>query len=910
MNFKVPLAALLSFALFTACSDGFFKTLMEGKNDSASAGSLKIAPATATIVVNSNLSLQATGGDGNYTFSLVGGSPGAFNSATKVYTAPASAGTATLQVTDGTGASAQAVLYITSTAAPDYRVAISPAPTFPSTGAGGANFTGSFKIENISAQAGVATLNWKVYISRSSQLDTTLDPIASSGTLAALGASSVSSLIPFSGTWPTAASTYYIIIVVSAVDDVSTANNQAISSGIAVTGAAAPAYSITSVSPLATALTQSASSITSQSLIIKNIGVGPGIYPITWAVYLLPKTTIGAQDTAIVSGTTPALNSALTVSVPFPGAVSYPSTPGTYYFVAKVSAFDDTAGTGTKVLASSPIIVSGPLYDVTAISATSGTTAGGAVSGNFTIRNDGNGNGASPVSWSVYASPTATLGAGDSLIASGTIPALTAGASASPTYSGTWPSVAGSYYIIATAQAADDATLGMLASGSPVAVAGPTYTVTAPIPLPTGNTAGGAVSGSFTVKNTGGGTGSSPVSWSVYASLNSTAAVTTGDTLIESGTTPALGPGLSSAPAPSYSGTWPTVAGSYYLKVKVQSSDDAPGGVFASGSPVTVVGPTYSVSGISSSGTAANGSVSGSFTITNTGIGSGSSLVSWSVYASLNTATFGSGATLIESGTTAALASGASSSPVAYTGSWPSVVGSYYIIVRVQAADAATVGTLATNSSVSVVGPTYTVTAVPQPMGSTAAGGTLSGTFTIQNTGGGNGSSSVSWSVFASPSATLGAGATLIVSGTTPALASGASSSPAYSGSWPSVAGSYYIIVRVHAADAAMIGTGVSTSQVTVAGPTYSVSGISWSGTAANSTVSGSFMITNNTGSGTGSSPISWSVFVSSNSTFGVGDILIASNSVTLSSSSTLAAGASSSPTYSGVWPTAGLYYI
>jgi hypothetical protein len=51
-------------------------------------------------------------------------------------------------------------------------------------------------------------------------------------------------------------------------------------------------------------------------------------------------------------------------------------------------------------------------------------------------------------------------------------------------------------------------------------------------------------------------------------------------------------------------------------------------------------------------------------------------------------------------------------------------------------------------------------------------------------------------------------------------------------------------------------------------------------------------------------------VFVSSNSTFGVGDILIASNSVTLSSSSTLAAGASSSPTYSGVWPTAGLYYI
>jgi hypothetical protein len=441
---------------------------MEGKNDSASAGSLKIAPATATLVVNSNLSLQATGGDGNYTFSLVGGSPGAFNSATKVYTAPASAGTATLQVTDGTGASAQAVLYITSTATPDYRVALSPAPTFPSTGAGGAHFTGSFKIENISAQAGVAALNWKVYISRSNQLDTTFDPVASSGTLTALGASSVSSLISYSGTWPTAASTYYIIIVVSAADDVNTANNQAISSGIAVTGSSSSAYSITSISPTALTLVQSTSAFTNETLNFGNIGSGAGSYPVTWDVYLSPDPatdpTKDSKATLIASGTLPSgLASGATAPAEYFSG-TYPAAAGTYYFVATVSAFDDTAGTGTKTLASSAIIVSGPLYDVITVGTPTGSTAGAPVSGGFTIRNDGNGNGASPVSWLVFVSRRSTFEAGATLVDSGTTPSLNAGGSIPLTYSGTWPGT-GFYYIIVIVQAADAASAGTSSYG-------------------------------------------------------------------------------------------------------------------------------------------------------------------------------------------------------------------------------------------------------------------------------------------------------------------------------------------------------------------------------------------------------------------------------------------------------------
>ena len=106
---------------------------------------------------------------------------------------------------------------------------------------------------------------------------------------------------------------------------------------------------------------------------INNTGTGPGSYPIAWAVYLSPDPakdphdgpvidpTADSKATLIASGTTPLLAPAATVSLPFPSTGNFPATSGTYYFVAKVSAFDDTVivGTTKKVWNSSPIIVSG-----------------------------------------------------------------------------------------------------------------------------------------------------------------------------------------------------------------------------------------------------------------------------------------------------------------------------------------------------------------------------------------------------------------------------------------------------------------------------------------------------------------------------------------------------------------------
>jgi hypothetical protein len=132
-------------------------------------------------------------------------------------------------------------------------------------------------------------------------------------------------------------------------------------------------------------------------------------------------------------------------------------------------------------------------------------------------------------------------------------------------------------------QSTDDPLGGVFASAATVAVAGPTYTVTA-VPLPTGSAKGGPVSGTFTVKNTGGGAGSSSISWSVYASLDSNLSVSAGDSLIESGTTSALSSGSSSSPA--YSGFWPSIAGTYFIKAVVQAADDTTIGALASASVV------------------------------------------------------------------------------------------------------------------------------------------------------------------------------------------------------------------------------------------------------------------------------------------------------------------------------------
>ncbi len=74
---------------------------------------LAISPTSQTVLVNSTVTLSASGGVTPYTFSIVSGT-GSINSTTGDYATPASNGSATVRVTDNVGNTANAIVTITS----------------------------------------------------------------------------------------------------------------------------------------------------------------------------------------------------------------------------------------------------------------------------------------------------------------------------------------------------------------------------------------------------------------------------------------------------------------------------------------------------------------------------------------------------------------------------------------------------------------------------------------------------------------------------------------------------------------------------------------------------------------------------------------------------------------------------
>ena len=97
---------------------------------------LGISPAAITLAVNNSTTFSGTGGVAPYSFSLVSGS-GTLNSATGSYTAPATAGSAVVRITDSLGATADANITINaalSIGAATLNMAISSNHTFTATG--------------------------------------------------------------------------------------------------------------------------------------------------------------------------------------------------------------------------------------------------------------------------------------------------------------------------------------------------------------------------------------------------------------------------------------------------------------------------------------------------------------------------------------------------------------------------------------------------------------------------------------------------------------------------------------------------------------------------------------------------------------------------------------------------------
>ena len=142
----------------------------------------------------------------------------------------------------------------------------------------------------------------------------------------------------------------------------------------------------------------------------------------------------------------------------------------------------------------------------------------------------------------------------------------------------------------------------------------------------------------------------------------------------------------------------------------------------------------------------------------NSGSGTGSQAVSWELYLSPD-ASLDSGDTMIGTGPGVTLASGAST-PVSISGTFPDVAaGTYYLLARVYAGDNVSSVNDISGPSMVTLAPAdidYIVTAAPSSTGATAAGGTMSGTFTMRNDGAAGGEDTLHWAAYASADTALG----------------------------------------------------------------------------------------------------------------------------------------------------------
>jgi hypothetical protein len=463
----------------------------------------------------------------------------------------------------------------------DYRVA-----SVANTGGAyvGGALTGEFTLDNAGTHDGSQDVTWKAYVSTNATVDVG-DTLIDSNTEGAMTAAEAPRTIPFTGTWPGSAGSYYLVVEVSAADDEAAGNDAnnttATASTIAVDYPDVD-YQVTSVLHLSGT---GAGAVVDGEFVLENIGTDDGVSTVEWNVYASINTSVDAGDALVASDTeSPLTASEAPRTIPFTG--TWPADPGSYYLVVKVNAFDETqvgndTNNTTATASTIAVIVADIDYYADAISAAAGV-AGDTLSCTFDLHNSGTDSGVSSVVWNLYVSANTTLDAGDYLATWGTAAALGAGASTTITPSGaTWPITPGDYYLIVEIESSEDVAAGKTAND--VAVSGSTFHAAAPDVdymvnsvafVSAGSTwiPDGAVNGSFVYKNNGTNNGTQPVSWEAYASLD--AFVDAGDVLIDSGSgLPPLDAGALSGSI-SFSGKWPLDYDEYYLVVQLMSSDE------------------------------------------------------------------------------------------------------------------------------------------------------------------------------------------------------------------------------------------------------------------------------------------------------------------------------------------------
>lgn len=698
---------------------------------------------------------------------------------------------------------------------------------------GGGALSGSFVVQNTGSSNGGSTVSWSAYVSTNMSLGGG-DIEIGSGTTPALGSGAASAPIAFAGTWPEADGTYYLLVALSASDDGAVANNVGASGAVSVTGTPPPDidYEVTTgPSTPSAAVTGGA---VSQSFVVTNTGADPGAQPGYWTAYVSSDAFLGG-DTQVDSGSFGAL--AATASTA-PIAIDegfWPATPGTYYLIVSLSVGDDS-DTSNNVVPSAGFTVNAREADYRPENWSYGTSVakGDPLSASFDIRNYGPDDGTAQIAWDVYVSADATVDGADRIAANGTIGALANGGVQNVSVSGTWTESPGSYRLIAVVSSAEEANTAndVLVTPGAVTVAPPDVNY---VPTNWSNGTsfepGDPMAVSFDIDNLGPADGSAgtQVTWVVRVSADTVAG--SGDRIVDTGSEAAL----SAAAAPTtvnISDTWTELPGTYYLLASISNTEDTAAGntgdnvLVSSAITITVPDVDYSVAGVTrASATAGAGTAfNETFTFTNTGTSNGAAPVSWYAYISTDQS-YQVTDTLVGSGSAAGLASGAVSSPVNVSGSWPGSPGTYYLLIRLQSNDDVDPGNnTGTGASVGAFAPStvdYVVNNVTRNYPIVGTSTTISESFRVRNIGDTAGAANISWSLYASGDEFLDGGDSLILNGTTGALGAGVTGASIFpGGSWPSVAGTYYLLVEISAPDESGGATG---NNIGAAGP-FSVS--------------------------------------------------------------------------------------
>jgi hypothetical protein len=678
----------------------------------------------------------------------------------------------------------------------------------------GKPLAGSFTYRNNGTSAGAQSVFWTAYVSSDNVLQLGTDTVIDSGTVGPLGPAATSAPVPFSGTWPSTTGTWYLIVSISCSEDVIPTNNITPSLGIAVT---APNVNydvpvvnstggITAGDPLTGKFTY------------HNGGLQDGSQSVVWTAYLSsdPVLQIGT-DPVIDSGVVPPLAAGATSgTIPFAG--TWPAGANPWYLIVSLTVAEDVVPGNNTTATTVPIATSQPNVDYTVFSVSNagGTTAGGVLSGNVTLKNVGTHAGTQFVPWRAYLSTDAILQIGtDTLISSGFLssPGLGPGASsAALPISGTWPSSSSvkTYYLIVEVGAGDDVFSGNNDGVSALVTVNPpdiNYVVSV-VNNSGGTSTGGPLTGNFTIHNNGVDNGVSTIAWTAHLSSDATLQVT--DPVIATGSTGPLAGSGTSVVIP-FAGTWPVTAGTWYLIVEANAADDTnPANNWTASVPIVVtsLAPNYVITAVPLPvGTQTGLAVSGNFTVKNLGTAAGATTVNWEVYASLGNNTYDAGDTLIAAGSFAPLGIAGTSSP-GYAGTWPATAGTYYIIVRVYTADDAVIADVA-SAAIAVTAPPapdYTASfnaAIPWS-GLVGTAMSLTGTpqMTIQNLSVNAGHQNITWAVYLSTDNVLDAGDTLVQQGTIGPLAGSGSTSVSFAGNWPAAPGQlYFLIATVQATD-------------------------------------------------------------------------------------------------------------